>query len=119
MAPNQNKILEGNWKVDKVLGTVRTKLGGFAWVRWVGYNFLGDTLEPFEHVFPKLKLTSFLKGKQVTVDLAVPRAKLAAHIIAGMTSAKISERGPTYRKESVVECLSIPERCISLWPSRK
>lgn len=97
-----------------MLGTIKDKYGERAWVRWVGYNFLGDTLEPFSHVFPALKLTSFLKSKSVTVDLKEPRARLAKHIIKALTSNKISERGPTFRKESTIDALSIKEVGIGI-----
>ena len=99
------EILEGQYKVDRVMRV----MNGFAWVRWASYNFLGDTLEPLEHIEPRSKLTSFLKGKQVTVDLAAPPEYLSKHLISMATSRKISERGPTYRKESTVERLAIPE----------
>ena len=57
------EILEGDYKVGRVLSVSN----GLAWVRWIGYNFLGDTCEPIEHIEPRSKLTSFLKGKQVRV----------------------------------------------------
>eukprot|EP00966_Prymnesium_polylepis_P169343 3915739-Prymnesium_polylepis.1 len=60
-------------------------------------------------VFPRSKLTTFLKGKQVSVDLAAPCAFLSKHIISMATSNKISEHGPTFRKESSMERLAIPE----------
>ena len=99
------EILEGDYKVGRVLSVSN----GLAWVRWVGYNFLGDTCEPIEHIEPRSKLTSFLKGKQVSVDLSAPRAFLSKHLISMATSNKISERGPTFRKESSIERLAIAE----------
>ena len=84
------EILEGNYKVGRVLSVNN----GLAWIRWVGYNFLGDTCEPIEHIEPRSKLTSFLKGKQVSVDLSGPRAFLSKHLISMATSNKISRARP-------------------------
>ena len=50
-------------------------------MRWLNYNFLGDTLEPLSHIFSRTKLTSFFKGKSVSVDLSQPRRKLSLAII--------------------------------------
>eukprot|EP00966_Prymnesium_polylepis_P255147 5894780-Prymnesium_polylepis.1 len=87
-------VLEGDYKVDKVLAIVRRDGQDMAWTRWINYNFLGDTLEPLSHIFPRSKLMSFLKGKSVSVDLSQPRRKLNLSIISQMTSNKIKERGP-------------------------
>ena len=45
----------------------------------------------------------------MSVDLAAPRAFLPQHIIRLATSNKISERGPTFRKETSIERLAVLE----------
>ena len=109
-------VLEGNYatRSTRCWQSVRRDGQAMAWTRWVGYNFLGDTLKPLGHIFPRFKLTSFLKGKSVTVDLSQPRRKLSLAIISTMTSNKIKERGPFHRKEIGLDWLCFTELAMAL-----
>lgn len=44
------ELLEGDWKVDKILWLKPMRQGIYALVRWVGFYATGDTWEPVEHV---------------------------------------------------------------------
>jgi hypothetical protein len=104
MAPEKRKILEGPYKVDRVIGIRRTPRGQEAVVRWEDYGVLGDTSEPREHVQPPSKVAKFLAGLPITIDLQWHVDKLRRACRTRLTSRKISERGACHL--SRVECAS-------------
>ena len=65
-------VLEEVYDIHKIIAT-RAAIGGRqVLVRWVGFNHFGDTWEPVSHVWPVRKLTEFLKGFSVSVNLEYP-----------------------------------------------
>ena len=52
MSVQTRVILEGDYTAKEVVGVRGSKRGRELLVRWDGYNCLGDTWEPEEHVQP-------------------------------------------------------------------
>ena len=70
MSVQKRKILEGDYRVSHIVGAVREGSGRSLIVRWEGYNYLGDTREPEEHVRPRSKVQKYDAGIPLTVDLS-------------------------------------------------
>ena len=102
-------ILDGEYKVDRVLAMRQAQGGREFLVRWKGYSHYGDTWEPEEHVQPRVKVVSFLAQRGVTVDLAYPVWLVRDTIARQCTSAKISDRGAVWRRRVPIPALAIPE----------
>ena len=93
----KRKNLEGDFKVDYVRGEYREAGGRQLLVRWRDYNFLGDTWEPEENVYPVSKVQKFDAGIPVTIDLRWALTAVRRAIKDRMTSRKIKERGAFHR----------------------
>ena len=66
MSVQKRKILEGEYRVSHIVGAVREGSGRSLMVRWEGYNYLGDTREPEEHVRPRSKVQKYDAGIPLT-----------------------------------------------------
>ena len=89
MSAQTRVILEGDYTAKEVVGVRGSKRGRELLVRWDGYNCLGDTWEPEEHVQPRSKVLKFDAGIPLKVDLRWYVAQFRNSIAMHMTSRKI------------------------------
>ena len=68
-------ILEGDYKVDTVIGVRRGKRGRELLCRWTDYNFLGDTWEPEEHIMDQDVLTEFREKQAKKLEKQADKAR--------------------------------------------
>ena len=95
MSVQKRKILEGDYRVSHIVGAVREGSGRSLIVRWEGYNYLGDTREPEEHV----RGSTSLQGPEV-------RRRHPAHGRPVLLHRRLSERD----RGLVVRCNLVRDR---------
>ena len=73
------------------------------------FTHFGDTWEPVSHIWPLRKLTEFLKGFSVSVNLEYPIWLVRDAIARQCCSRKVLERVGVFRKTVRIDALAIPE----------
>ena len=105
----EDGILQADFKVEKIIASRQSKRGQEHLVRWKGYNFLGDTWEPEDHIHPPSKVIKFNAIVPVTVDVKWVLGELRESVRRRMTSRQIKERGPMHRARMSIPSCAHPE----------
>eukprot|EP00962_Isochrysis_galbana_P061656 scaffold41762_cov157-Isochrysis_galbana.AAC.1 len=87
--------LEGDWKVDKVVGMERRAGITHVAVRWQGFGAEGDTWEVDEYVHPPSKMAKFISNADVHLGMSYVRQA----ILNTMIGKTIKDRVPRFKYE--------------------